>query len=67
MTANEFLKSKEPNTFIVPEEFLIEFAKLHVIAALFKASEIADITDNGRFPIIDKKSILDSYSLDSIV
>ena len=30
MTAEEFLKSKEPNTFIVPEEWLVEFAKRHL-------------------------------------
>lgn len=37
MTATEYLKSKEPNTFIVPEEFLIEFAQYHVENALKEA------------------------------
>ena len=43
-----------------------EFAKLHVEAALYIASERADLTDNGRFPYVDKASILNSYSLDNI-
>jgi hypothetical protein len=47
-------------------EMMIEFAKLHVEAALKEASEKADLTDNGRFPYVDKGSILNSYSLDNI-
>ena len=47
-------------------EKLIEFTKLHVEAALYIASERADLTDNGRFPYVDKGSILSSYSLDNI-
>ena len=43
-----------------------EFAKLHVEVALYIASERADLTDNGRFPYVDKDSILNSYSLDNI-
>ena len=47
-------------------EMMIEFAKMHVEAALYIASERADLTDNGRFPYVDKGSILNSYSLDNI-
>ena len=45
---------------------MIEFAKMHVETALYIASEMADLTDNGRFPYVDKNSILKSYSLDNI-
>jgi hypothetical protein len=48
------------------EKAMIEFAKLHIEAALKEASETADLTDNGRFPYVDKDSILNSYSLDNI-
>lgn len=47
-------------------QVMIEFAKLHVEAALYVASEMADLTDNGKFPYVDKSSILNSYSLDKI-
>ena len=45
---------------------MIEFAKMHVEAALKAASEKADLTDNGRFPYVDKDSILNSYSFSNI-
>jgi hypothetical protein len=45
---------------------MIEFAKLHVEAALYIASERADLTDNGSFPYVDKLSILNSYPLEKI-
>ena len=48
------------------EMLMKEFAKLHVEAALYIASEMADLTDNGSFPYVDKTSILTSYSLDKI-
>ena len=47
-------------------KFMIEFAKMHVEAALKAASERADLTDNGSFPYVDKASILNSYSLSNI-
>ena len=47
-------------------QVMIEFAKMHVETALYIASERADLTDNGRFPYVDKDSILNSYSLDNI-
>lgn len=70
MTAEQFLKSKEPNTFIVPEEFLIEFAKYHVEQqrkaiiknVLLEGDEGSIFT--GIF--IDEQSILDAYPLTNI-
>lgn len=67
-TAEEWLKHFEENAYpgTPISECMIEFAKLHVEAALYIASERADLTDNGRFPYVDKASILNSYSLDNI-
>ena len=69
-TAKKFLENliKENNddSNIDLEDALIEFAKMHVETALYIASEMADLTDNGRFPYVDKTSILNSYSLDNI-
>ena len=69
-TAKKFLENliEENNhdSNIDLEDALIEFAKMHVEAALYIASERADLTDNGRFPYVDKGSILNSYSLDNI-
>jgi hypothetical protein len=60
-TAEEIL-----NKHLVPANAMIEFAKLHVEAALYIASERADLTDNSSFPYVDKESILKSYPLDKI-
>jgi hypothetical protein len=60
-TAEEIL-----NKHLVPANAMIEFAKLHVEAALHIASERADLTDNGSFPYVDKLSILKSYPLNKI-
>ena len=69
-TAKKFLENliEENNhdSNIDLEDALIEFAKMHVETALYIASEMADLTDNGRFPYVDKTSILKSYSLDNI-
>lgn len=69
-TAKKFLENliEENNhdSNIDLEDALIEFAKMHVETALYIASEMADLTDNGRFPYVDKTSILNSYSLDNI-
>lgn len=69
-TAKKFLQNliEENNhdSNIDIEDALIEFAKMHVETALYIASERADLTDNGRFPYVDKGSILNSYSLDNI-
>lgn len=48
------------------EKYAIEFAKFHAELALISAAEEADITDSGRFPIIDKSSILNAYPLTNI-
>jgi len=49
------------------ENLMIEFAKLHVEAALKQASEKAEWNDYNLASIeIDKDSILDAYSLDNI-
>lgn len=51
-------------------QVMIEFAKMHVEAALKAASENVDYTTDGQEHIthvwIDKDSILNSYSLDNI-
>ena len=69
-TAKKFLQNliEENNhdSNIDIEDALIEFAKMHVETALYIASEMADLTDNGRFPYVDKGSILNSYSLSNI-
>ena len=72
MTAKEFFnKWNLDNYFQSGNEYqllslLNDYAKYHVEQALKVASENADITDNGRFPIIDKQSILNAYSLKNI-
>lgn len=73
MTAKEFLESKEPNSFIVPEEWLIEFAQFHVQNALEAASDVdlawypnyMDETGEG-FYSRDIQGILNSYPLENI-
>jgi len=40
ITAEEFIEQNVPNTCIVLPEWLIEFAKLHVKAALKEASKV---------------------------
>lgn len=55
MTAQEFLKSKEPNVFIVPEEWLEEYANI----VLSVAAEKAELTDDSdMYSMINKDSIL---------
>lgn len=63
-TAQEFIKQNVPLTCIVLPEWLIEFAKLHVRAALEDASEeaSAEYQKEG----IDKNSILNAYPLEKI-
>jgi len=77
-TAEELLATKETFDSEYPTvsisdaiEAMIEFAKLHVEAALKEASENAEITWDGlpsigEFQIIDKESILNSYPLTNI-
>lgn len=49
-------------------EIMIEFAKLHVEAALKEASEKATVyaDEGGYSEFVDEQSILNSYSLDNI-
>ena len=66
-TAEEFMNLYHGST---NKHALIEFAKLHVEAALKAASENVDYTTDGQEHItdvwIDKNSILNSYPLDNI-
>ena len=56
------------NKHLIPTNAMIEFAKLHVEAALKKASEKAEVyaDEGGYSEFVDEKSILNSYSLDNI-
>jgi hypothetical protein len=71
-TAEEFFKIKKCRVFSNGEikdisiDDINEYTKLHVEAALYVASERADLSDNGRFPYVDKESILNAYSLENI-
>jgi len=80
-TAEEFIqnfliKNHKGNVGSNTEMLMIEFAKLHVEAALKAASEKAKITERKkvidntggyvRIPTIYKKHILNSYPLDKI-
>jgi hypothetical protein len=56
ISAKQFLKKHAPCS---TEGFMIEFAKIHVKAALKAASEKVKITDYGYS--IDTNSILNSY------
>jgi hypothetical protein len=70
ITAKElFDKMIEENDECTSTEMMIRFAKLHVIKALKKASEEATAGDSDGYysSLIDKDSILKSYSLDGIV
>lgn len=65
---SEFLIDKEDF-----KEVMIEFVKLHVVAALKSASEKVELTDfayeflqEGAYDAIDKDSILTAYPLDNI-
>ena len=75
-TAKEFWKEKYEIGTDIPLNIMIEFTKLHVEAALKEASENAITTiiedecpltglEFDSF-VIDKKSILNAYSLENI-
>jgi hypothetical protein len=73
-TAYQFLTNftDEPDDDTIYEA-MVEFAKLHVEAALKEASEKASLTDfayeflqEGAPDAIDKDTILNSYSLENI-
>lgn len=74
-TAEEFLKGNSENEpwTGTQEQAMIEFAKLHVDAALKRASENVKHelvapweSDEGMVGDIDKDSILNSYPLENI-
>ena len=68
-TAEEFLDLQHetvPSTGFDIRQVMIDFAKLHVEAALYVASERADLSDNGMFPYVDKESIVTAYPLENI-
>lgn len=66
-TAEEFLKSKNYFDSDEYEDLIIEFAKLHVEAALKSASEKATYSGFNFASIeIDEDSILNAYPLDWI-
>jgi hypothetical protein len=62
------LQKKYEDTLL--DQMLIEFAKLHVEAALKAASNKAEATlessGDEEYPIVIKNSILNSYSLNNI-
>ena len=60
-TAREFYDKHDSDDCVV---MMIDFAKLHVEAALKAASENAEITDYGYS--VDRDSILNSYPLENI-
>ncbi len=71
-TAEEFLSNK---SFMRSDlqcetnyQLMIEFAKLHVTAALKAASEKAETVcdEGGELGFVDEQSILNSYPLDKI-
>ena len=69
-TAEEFYSSQTTGKLISEETIMIEFARLHVKAALEAAAEKAE-TERGylnNLPVIyvTKKSILNAYPLDNI-
>lgn len=72
MTSTEFLSSKGIKTIksSIPtssvREYLIEFTKFHVEAALKEASETLENADISESIGIDKESILNSYPLTNI-
>lgn len=74
MTAEEYLESKEPNTFIVPEEFLQEYAKIKCQELLEIVAEKAEIKTvnipsglNIKTCVVDKNSILNAVDLETFI
>lgn len=67
-TAEDFIEYQEEH-YADKKWIMIEFAKYHVKQALKKASEEATAggSDGYYSSLIDKDSILKSYSLDGIV
>jgi hypothetical protein len=63
-----YIEENNHDSHVDIEEMLIEFAKLHVEAALKEASEKATVyaDEGGYSEFVDEQSILNSYSLDNI-
>jgi hypothetical protein len=63
-----YIEENNHDSHVDIEEMLIEFAKLHVEAALKSASEKATVyaDEGGYSEFVDEQSILNSYSLDNI-
>jgi hypothetical protein len=72
ITAEEFLNQKLGKTPIgILPEVLIEFAKLHVEAALKQAAHESECYNKAKFPgdenwVVDIESILNAYPLENI-
>ena len=70
-TAEEFLQNSNKTTFNAIEETMIEFAKLHVQAALKAEDDNADVTVvdvdmTGTIWGVDSETILNAYPLENI-
>jgi len=68
-TAEEFAKTHHPmKTYPVDHQMMIEFAKLHVEAALLAALNNAEYADGNHSASgdLDEDSILNSYPLTNI-
>jgi len=68
-TAEEFLFSKVETRSKWITEMMIEFAKMHVKAALEAASKSAQVGEdkfNMRSEVVDKDSILNAYPEENI-
>lgn len=70
-----FDKMLEKNEECTSTEMMVEFAKMHVTEALKQASKKAELETEyenpvnpsmGSYEIVDKESILNSYSLKNI-
>ena len=79
ITATELIRNKFPNhngIFVLKniEEFMIEFAKMHVQEALRLVSVEAEVEhelsnpydSNSEYTIVNKESILNAYPLENI-
>jgi len=77
MTTKEYLQSKEPNTFVIPEEFLQGYAKIKCKELLEVVADNADIYIpdgaymdcyvNPSFIEIDRSSILNAVDLETFI
>ena len=70
-TAEEFLQNSNKTTFDAIEKTMIEFARLHVQAALKAADDNADVTVidvdmTGVIYGVDSDTILNAYPLENI-